>query len=61
MAVTEERLELLERQQAMTIEALKLVLQGRWKGDLPTAEAMLKAINPSDTDWEPVPFDEGTE
>lgn len=55
----QDRVELLEKQQALTVAVLKLILQGRWSGDLPNAEAVLKAINPNDTDWQAVPFVRG--
>jgi len=52
----QQRIELLEKQQAYTVDVLKLIIQGRWTGEMPHAEALLKALNPSDTDWQAVPF-----
>lgn len=56
MPTNEERIQLLEQQQAMTVTLLRLLLEGRWTGEMPHAEALLKAINPADTDWSAVPF-----
>jgi hypothetical protein len=56
MASHSERIALLETQQALTVEILKLILQGRWTGAMPHAEAILKAINPNDVSWSALPF-----
>jgi hypothetical protein len=52
----QQRIELLEKQQALTVAVLKLIVQGKWTGDMPNAEAVLKAISPADADWQAVPF-----
>lgn len=53
------RVELLEKQQAMTTEILKLIVEGRWTGELPNAEALLKALNPNDVNWTPAQLPKG--
>ncbi len=58
MATIEERLAQLERQQSMQTEALRLILEGRWTGEMPHAEAQVKALAPGDQDWSAVPFEE---
>ena len=58
MSTIDERIGQLEKQQALTVDILKLMIQGRWTGEMPHAEAFLKAINPGDTDWSAVPFEE---
>ena len=55
----QRRIELLEKQQALTVAVLKLIVQGRWTGEMPNAEAVLKAIDPNDTSWQAVPFARG--
>jgi hypothetical protein len=53
----EERIELLETQFAYFYEAFKLVLQGKWTGEMPTAEAFIKAIRSDEADgWSAVEF-----
>ncbi len=41
------RIELLEEQQALTVELCRRVLEGRWTGGAESAEALLLAISPA--------------
>ncbi len=58
MATLEEKIALLERQQQMTTELVKRILEGKWTGGAESAEALLLALNPQlQTEaWHAVPF-----
>lgn len=44
MPTTDERLAALEAQQASQTKALRLILEGKWTGPLPTAAAEVDAL-----------------
>lgn len=53
----EAQLQQLLDQNAAIYNALKLVLQGRWQGEMPHAEAFTKSLNPDEAgSWSAVPF-----
>lgn len=49
-------LEAVRVQQNVIYQVLKLILQGRFTGDMPHAEAFAKSLNPSDSNWSAVEF-----
>jgi hypothetical protein len=53
-----DRVNLLEKQQAMLVDCINLILAGRWTGPMPHAQAILQAISPgTDTSGTiPCPF-----
>lgn len=56
------RLDQVFQQNANLYQALKLTLEGRWTGEMPHAEAFVKACNPDEAgSWTaiPCPKDEG--
>jgi hypothetical protein len=50
------QINMLLDQNAAIRNALQLILQGRWDGEMPHATAFVKALDPNNVNWEPVPF-----